>query len=504
MNASKALTFALVRLWACSFKRSISYTIITIALLTLTACDSSQLTSIIQGSNVPVVAKTSADVNEQNRSRAAFPPITTPTPTQTPTDKTSAYYGQQGEKPSLIPYLTGQKPPQNQVNPIMRLPIAPQLTLSTVRIGLLIPLSGPNEKLGRSLLNAAQMALFDFSDSRFELLIFDTLGTSEGALEAARFAIEDGVSVILGPLLGTSISAIAPVSQAANVKVIGFSSDRTVTGEGIYTMGFFPENEVKRVVDFAVKKGKKRFAAIAPSGLYGHAVVEALRYTVTKLGAEVDQILFYDTDAKDFSDIVRELANYDIRRQALLDQRSELKEREDDIAKKALKRLEKMQTLGEVPFDTLLLAGGGEQLFAIAALLPFYDIDPKKVRVLGTGQWDMSDLGVEPALRGGWHAGPPPEARADFVKHYKNIYGVNPHRLSTLAYDATALVAVMARGEGGADFSNEDLTAKSGFWGSDGLFRFLNDGTVQRGLAVLQVEARSIKVISSSPQAFND
>lgn len=474
------------------------------SLFTLTACESSQLTSIMQSSNVPVVAKTSADVNEQNQSRAAFPPIVTPTPTQTPKDKTSAHFGQQEETPSLIPYLTGQKSSENQADQIVRPPISPLATLSAVRIGLLVPLSGPNEKLGRSMLNAAQMALFDFSDSHFELLIFDTLGTSEGAVAAARFAIGDGVSVILGPLLGTSISAIAPMSQAANVKVVGFSSDRTVTGEGIYTMGFFPENEVKRVVDFAIKKGKKRFAAIAPNGLYGQAVVEALRNTVTTLGAEVDRILFYDIEAQDFSKVVRELADYDSRRQALLDQRFELEERDDEISKRALKRLEKMQTLGEVPFDSLLLAGGGERLLAIAALLPFYDVDPKKVRMLGTGQWDMPDLGVEPALRGGWHAGPPPEARADFVKHYKSVYGVKPHRLSTLAYDATALVAVMAQAEGGPDFSDEVLTAKSGYWGRDGLFRFLDDGTVQRGLAVLQVEARSLKVISSAPQAFNN
>jgi ABC-type branched-subunit amino acid transport system substrate-binding protein len=382
--------------------------------------------------------------------------------------------------------------------------ITPLASSTAVRIGLLVPLSGPNEKLGRSMLNAAQMALFDFSDSQFELLIFDTLGTSEGAMDAARFAIGDGVSVILGPLLGTSISAITPMSRAANVKVVGFSSDRTVTGEGVYTMGFFPENEVKRVVAYAISKGKKRFAAIAPNGLYGQAVVEALRHTATTLGGEIDRVLFYDMEAQDFSDVVRELADYDSRRQALLDQRSELKERVDDIAKRALKRLEKMQTLGEVPFDSLLLAGGGERLLAIAALLPFYDVDPKKVRMLGTGQWDIPDLGVEPALRGGWHAGPPPEARTDFVKHYKSVYGVRPHRLSTLAYDATALVAVMARAEGGPDFSNKALTAKSGFWGRDGLFRFLDDGTVQRGLAVLQVTERSLKVISSAPQAFSD
>ena len=197
MIASKVLTFSSVHLWVCPFMKSISFVILIVALFTLTACGSSRLTSIMQGSNVPVVAKISADVNEPNQSRAASPLTVTPAPIQTPIDKTPAYFGQQEKKPSLVPYLTGQIPSQVQSEPILRPPIASLAKSSTVRIGLLVPLSGPNEKLGRSMLNAAQMALFDFSDSHFELLIFDTLGTSEGALEAARFAIEDGVSVIL-------------------------------------------------------------------------------------------------------------------------------------------------------------------------------------------------------------------------------------------------------------------------------------------------------------------
>ena len=65
-------------------------------------------------------------------------------------------------------------------------------------------------------------------------------------------------------------------------------------------------------------------------------------------------------------------------------------------------------------------------------------------------------------------------------------------------------MAVLAQADGGPDFSNEVLTTKSGFWGRDGLFRFLGDGTIQRGLAILQVEARSLKVISSAPQVFED
>ena len=348
---------------------SVSSLLVVAALLALTACNSPRLASFLQGSNIPVQPATSQDANKQTQPKAAPQPATRPAPKLV--EQALGPSAQPRKTPSLIPYLTGRVPPRTPAAPVVRPPVTPLATSSTVRIALLVPLSGTNEKLGRSMLNAAQMALFDFSDSRFELLIFDTLGTPEGALEAARFAIGDGVSMILGPLLGTSISAIASVVRAANVTVVGFSSDRTVTGGGIYTMGFFPETEVERVVAYAVSRGQKRFAALAPSGPYGQAVVEALRQTAAGLGGEVGRVLFYDPEAQDFSGVVRELANYDSRRQALLNQRVELGERDDDIAKRALKRLEKLQTLGEVPFDALLLADGGERLLGIAALLPF-------------------------------------------------------------------------------------------------------------------------------------
>lgn len=471
----------------------------------LSACQSPHLAAVLQGSRVPVEPSTSADVKKPTETQAT---TTQTEPTEqaalpeTP-DVPEEEQEDARQTPSLIPYLTGRVPPKPDGALAPRTPVTPMATSSAIRVALLLPLSGPNEKLGKAMLNAAQMALFDFSDSDFELLIFDTTGTPEGAVEAARFAIGDGATMILGPLLGTSVSAVTPLARAANVTVVGFSSDRTVTGAGVYTMGFFPETEVERVVTYAHSTGLRRFAALAPGNAYGQTVVEALRQSAVRLGGEVTRIQFYDPQAQDYSEVVRELADYDSRRQALLDQRDELAERDDEIAVRALKRLEKLQTIGDVPFDALLLADGGERLLALAALLPFYDIDPKKVRILGTGQWDSPGLGSEPALSGGWHAGPPPAARADFVGQYEATYGAKPHRLSTLAYDATALAAVMARAEGGANFSAAALTTESGFWGRDGIFRFMPDGGVERGLAVLQIEPRTIKVISPSPEAFS-
>ncbi|MBF0356827.1 MAG: ABC transporter substrate-binding protein [Alphaproteobacteria bacterium] len=66
-----------------------------------------------------------------------------------------------------------------------------------LRAALLVPLSGPSASLGKSLLNAAQLALFEMSGAGFSLLPIDTKGTPEGAAAAARQALDHGAQVIL-------------------------------------------------------------------------------------------------------------------------------------------------------------------------------------------------------------------------------------------------------------------------------------------------------------------
>ena len=74
--------------------------------------------------------------------------------------------------------------------------------------------------------------------------------------------------------------------------------------------------------------------------------------------------------------------------------------------------------------------------------------------------------------------------------------------MANTAYDAAALAATLARAEGGADFSAAALTQPSGFAGHDGIFRFLPDGTAERGLAVLEVGPRAATVVSPAPETF--
>ncbi len=461
--------------------------------LLLWACESPQSSTRTQAEKPRPLAVTVPLQWPRPRPPAAEPePSALPGPADTEAE---------AHAPSLIPFLTrppGQGPRPAAVQP----PAPPPVTPSAVRVALLLPLSGRNAGLGNAMVNAAQLALFDLADDRFELVLHDTRGTPEGAAGAAAMAIGDGASLILGPLLSASVKAVAPAARAANVRVVAFSSDRSVAGQGVYTMGFFPGAGVERVVTFARSRGILRFAALAPESEYGATVVEALRRAAERVGAVVTRVETYDPGEGDFAAVVRRLAEYGPRRQALMAQRSALMAQGDEIARQTLRRLERLQTVGDLPFDALLVADGGKRLQSIAAHLPFYDVDPAKVRMLGTGQWDEPGIGAEPALVGGWFAVPPPAARADFVRQFQRTYGHKPPRLATLAYDATALAAVLARTDGGADFSAEALTAPRGFAGRDGIFRFLPDGVAERGLAVLKVLPRGFEVIGRAPETF--
>jgi len=456
--------------------------VVALALLPLLgACQSSPFGGFIQGGK---------SGSEQPPRPVVSGPRTPPPPTYavTPVPRPAP--------PGLRP-LVG---PQAETQPPTTTITAPDD--GSVRVALLLPLSGANAGVGQALLNAAQMALFSFADDKFRLLTHDTRGTPEGAAEAAQLAIGDGARLILGPLLAANVRGAASVARQAGVPVIAFSSDRSVAGDGVYTLGFLPRAQVDRVIAFARERGVARFAAMAPDNPYGRTVLEAFKAAVGRAGGEIARLEVYNPEAEDFSAVVRDMADYEFRRQTLLAQKKELEGREDEVSKSALARLETLQTLGDLPYDALLVADGGKRLQAIAALLPFYDIDPNKVRMLGTGQWDEPGIGAEPALVGGWYAAPPPKARAGFEKDYQDVYGEAPPRLATIAYDAAALAAVLAQLPGPDRFTAQLIANPNGFAGRDGIFRFLPDGTSERGLAVLQVRQRDAVVIDRAPATF--
>src|SRR5690606_37215313 len=167
-----------------------------------------------------------------------------------------------------------------------------------------------------------------------------------------------------------------------------------------------------------------------------------------------------------------------------------------------LKALEKRDTVGDVAYQAVFVPEGGAELRALAPLLPYYDIDPRKVKFLGTGLWDDPSLTREPALEGGWFPAPPSEAHAQFVERYRRVYGAEPPRIASLAYDAVSLAVALSAKPEGERFSDQSLTTPDGFAGVDGIFRFLPGGQTERGLAVMEMRPGGAVVADPAPASF--
>jgi hypothetical protein len=158
---------------------------------------------------------------------------------------------------------------------------------------------------------------------------------------------------------------------------------------------------------------------------------------------------------------------------------------------------------GALTFDSVLLPLGGESLRSLTAQLDQYGIRGSRARFIGTGLWDDATALSDPMLNGGWFAAPDPAARLDFERRYQQTFGGTPQRLATLAYDATALAAVLARSDtSGQPYSRDRMTASRGFAGIDGVFRFRTDGLAERALAVVEIRGGRTVVIDPAPTAF--
>lgn len=355
------------------------------------------------------------------------------------------------------------------------------------RVALLAPLSGEHRPLGRSLVNAAQMALFRLAGEDFELVVKDSGNSARQAQNAMTEALNENVQLVLGPLFSQSVAAIEPQATRADVPVLAFSNNREVAAPGVYVMGIGPSNDITRVIEYATKQGHSRIGILTPRNAYGRAVEEAARQAASRYGAQITHQSSYNPEAVDITNEVQGLAQ-------------------------AASQTSSEQTAagstgsGATGFNALLIPAGGSDVENIAPLLPYYDISPENVQLLGSRLWEDGNLGREQILVGGWFAAPERGQWQSFARQYEDLYGDTPPRVASIAYDTMALAAALARdaesGDSSEAFEEEVLTSSDGYTGVDGLFRLLPEGQVERGLAVYELRSNGVERLEAAPSSF--
>ncbi len=346
---------------------------------------------------------------------------------------------------------------------------SPLTASGKTRIALLLPLSGRAAPIGQAMQQAAEMALFDTGARELALSAYDSGESAETAVEAYRKARIDGAAMVLGPLYGTSASALVPLVNQGGMNVVAFSNDEQVAARGVWIMGIAAPPQVRRVVDYAIETGIRRFAAFAPQTPYGQQMAQTMQTYATQRGAQVVGVEFFDPAAS------------------------------SELAVPARRLADAAKGDGKI---AVLVPVAPPRLSAALSALAIAGLDNRTAQYIGTGVWDFPGVGSETMLRGAWYAAPDPARRADFERKFLATYGKAPHRLATLAYDGVALAGHLARLKPGGDFTAEAITNPQGWSGIDGIFRFLPDGRSERALAVIGIQGDRGVVVSPAPTTF--
>ncbi len=352
-----------------------------------------------------------------------------------------------------------------------------------IKVAILLPLSGDSAPIGSAMLDAATMGLYDSylaapSDqirSQIILMPKDSGNTPAEAIRAAKQAIDQGATLIVGPLFSQSVAAMAPLARERKIPVISFSNNKAVAGNGVYVFGFLPEQHVKRMSDYAFLHNFQRVALIAPNDSYGQKIQETLMAVYLKKGGTVTPTELYAPSPANIDAAASRLAaTYN-------------------------------NTPEERRFQAIFIADGGNQLKNIVSSLKKTNIDLKKVKLIGTGIWEDPAIARIPELSGAWFSSSPPDDMTDFERRFMSSYHYKPARLAALSYDLMRLLTSITMPSSQTTVETAALVDPKGYLSpANGLFRLRPDGTNERKLTILEVTPDGFNVIEPAQKIFEE
>ena len=351
---------------------------------------------------------------------------------------------------------------------------------AVTRVGLLIPKTGPNSRLGTELLRGAELALFAMRDPSIELLSFDTAGGPAAAM-AARQAMVADVDIVVGPLFSQSVIAARSIIGQRGVPMLALSNNLQIADQASWLLGYMPEQQIELLLGHALTVGHSKIAILVEESPFGQRLAAHTVQRLQQLGLtpEVMQTLTQAQLAADdqLKTAIREFTGY-----------------------VPLEEDEEAPAFADLPpprFDAVVFAGGAEFALRTAPVLAYYDADSERVLYLGNAQWNQRRLLMEPSLYGALFASRPTGQDDRFNTLWADIWESRPGTLARLSFDAMAMISVVARNK--PPRWRAALVSDSGFNGFSGAYRLYPDGSNRRAFELRQIGSGVSTLFRSAP-----
>ncbi|SMC63796.1 penicillin-binding protein activator [Primorskyibacter flagellatus] len=340
-----------------------------------------------------------------------------------------------------------------------------------IPVALLVPKSHSSAgAVGRSLENAARLAIADLNGVRIDLRVYDTAGDQAQSAALAQRAADEGAKIILGPLFADNAVAASNAVSDEGINVLAFSNNSSIAGGNLFILGPTFDDNANRLMGFAARQGKRSVVIVHPDNTEGTFGRNAIQRAASRNGVNVAAVESFPFSQQAVAAAAPRIAG----------------------------------TVNSTGADSVFLTSTpAGALPLLLQLLPEAGVAPASTQYLGLSRWDVPAQTLQlRGAQGGWFALPNQQTVSAFEGRYASAFGSAPHQLGGLAYDGIAAIGALAsRGKNNA-LTRGALTQSAGFQGTSGVFRLKADGTNERGLAVATVRNNQLVILDPAPRSF--
>ncbi len=357
----------------------------------------------------------------------------------------------------------------------------------THRVAVLLPTSGQNAEIGKSIRTGIEAAAIRFAPKGLQISFYDTAATD--IVQTIESALSGNPELIIGPVFSDNARMLR-ANKSTRIPALSFTSDTSAVGNGVFSMALMPSNSIEATLQDMYASSNRHFIIIAPNSSSGQIMAGVAKYASNLIGLENVGILYYtERNTDSIKDTAINAALYPERNYtstrakeiltAIINNEYLTKTEKHSITKQ-LDNINRTDTLGKLPYDSILFLGNGDDTKSLVSFLRYYGIDANEIKFYGTSMWQDTSLASDVAMNGAKFSAMP-DIPEDFKLVYESATGKSPSRMAVLGYDAMMLAI-------GALYTNAPkasyLTNPSGYTGATGLFRLHSNGLNERALQI--------------------
>jgi len=336
-----------------------------------------------------------------------------------------------------------------------------------IRIGLLVPLTGKDSEIGQSIIQSIRLAINQINNLSIEIIPKDTASNPEVTLKSAKELNELGVKIVIGPVFNENLVYLDEVSE---ITFLSLTNKRDNGSKNIINAGINATSQLNAIKKFIKLEKIKKTIFLIPDVEYKDEVKQAISESKIK----VIKSYIYNTDPTKLTQQIEKITDYKRRKQNLEDEIKRLDESDEDNKEQLIERLKKKDTLGNVKFDSLIIADFDESLKSVTTSLLYTDILPKKKYFITFNQWFDESLLIETSSQPLYFPSINKKNYEIFSSKYFEKYNQYPNQLSFLSFDLIGLVYYLII-QNELIIDKKIFTKKNLFKGKVGIFEIKNN-----------------------------